>query len=458
MKKNKGKQIILYLIMLFFLLIKIFHLINQKGMTWDSAVYIGMGRYIFSLGKIGLWESSRALVWPVFLGFLWRIGLNPVVFGKILELMFGLGCIYLVYLIGKDIFNEKIALLSAFFLAFSPTFLFYSSNMLTGIVSTFFSLLGIYFLIGNKYFLAGLFVSLGFMTRFLQLFVLIVIIFMLFLYKKNKLKNIINLSYGFLIILIPYLILNIFLYKNPIYPLLLQVFMSKYTGWIFNQPLSFYFINLFKENFLILFAIIGTIIILKQKDYKKSIILGIFLLFFVFFNLIAHKEMRFILVFLPYMCLTMSYGIFKSLKLVKKRKKLFNLVVIIVGIVLLVQISSQIKVPMYKEYGKFMDYVEKDDVKEGIWISNPIFIVNSNKKADELIYYPLYNSKRIDVLKGKLLKTNHILIDTCDILPCPAADKNCYGETGNFLDLIEEDFEAFYYKKEDSCEQFIFRR
>ncbi len=456
MKKYKGKQIILFLVMLFFLLIKIFHLMNQKGMSWDSAVYIGMGKYIFSLGKIGLWESSRPLVWPIFLGFLWKIGLNLVVFGKILGLMFSLGCIYLVYLIGKRAFNEKVALLSVFFVAFNPVFLFYSSSTLTGIPSLFFSLLSIYLFVKNRYFLSGLFVSLSCMTRFLQLFILIPFIFIL--YKKRRLKKMINFSYGFLIILVPYLILNIFLYKNPIYPFLLQMFMSKYTGWVFNEPLSFYFINLFKDNFLVLFAIIGTVIIFRQKDYKKSIILGVFWLFFVFFNLIKHKEMRFILVFLPYMCLVMSYGIFKSLNLVRKRKKLFYLVVIIAGIVLLVQISSQIKVPMYKEYREFIDYVEKDDVKEGIWISNPVFIVNSDKKADELIYYPLYNPKRIDLLKGELVKANHILIVTCDILPCPVADKSCYDETGRFLEIMKKDFEAFYYKKEDSCEQFIFRR
>ena len=407
---------------------------------------------------MGFWESSRPLVWPVFLGLLWKIGLNPVIFGKILELMFGLGCIYLVYLIGRKVFNEKIALLSAFFLAFSPTFLFYSSTILTGIPSLFFSLLSIYLFVKNKYLLTGLFLGLSFMTRFLQLFIIIPIIFILLLYKKNKLKKIINLSYGFLIILIPYLILNIFLYKNPVYPFLLQIFMSKYTGWVFHQSLSFYFINLFKENFLILFAIAGTVIVLKQKDYKKIAILSVFLLFFVFFNSIAHKEMRFILVFLPYMCLVMSYGIFKGFNLIKKRKKLLYLVVILAGVIWLTQEINQIKAPIYKEYREFIDYVEKDEVKDGIWISNPIFIVNSNKKADELIYYPLYNSKKIAKLKEKLWDANHILIDTCDIVPCPPADKNYYDETGDFLDLIKKDFKIVYYKKEADCEQFIFRR
>jgi len=113
MKQNKTKKIILCLILLFFLLVKILHLLEQKGVSWDSAVYIEMGKYIFSFGKIGLWEPARALVWPIFLGFLWKIGLNPIIFGRITGLIFSLGCIYLVYLIGRKVFNEKIALLSA---------------------------------------------------------------------------------------------------------------------------------------------------------------------------------------------------------------------------------------------------------------------------------------------------------------------------------------------------------
>lgn len=457
MKRYKGRGVILYLILLIFLLIKIFHILNQRGISWDSAVYIEMGKYIFSTSKIGLWEPARPLIWPIFMGSLWKLGLNPIIFGRILELTFSLGCVYLTYLIGKESFNENIALLSAFFLAFSPTFLFYSSTILTGIPSTFFALLGIYFLIKKNYLLSGLSIGLSFMMRFLQLFVLIPIVFIILLYKKKKLKKIVDLSYGFLIILIPYLILNMFLYKNPVYPFLLQMFMTEYTGWIFHQPLSFYFINLFRENFLTLFVIIGIVFILKKRDYKEFTILSIFLLFFIFLNLIEHKETRFILVFLPYMYLIMSYGIFGISNLIKKKKSIFYLVIILGGIGWLIQETAQIGIPMYREYPEFSGYLKISDVKNGIWISNPIFIVDSDKKTDELIYYPLYNSKKISELTKRLSKAKHILIDTCDILPCPPADKNCPNKTNDFLDHLKNNFKTVYHKKENNCEQFIFK-
>ena len=160
----------------------------NSDIWWDSAVYIGMGKYLFSLGNVGLWEPARPLVLPFFLGLFWKLGFNAVIFGRILEVGFSAGCLCLTYLIGKNVFNEKIGLLSAFLLAFSPSFLFYSSTILTGIPSTFFALLSVYFLIKKNYFFSGLFVGLSFMTRFLQLFVLLVIV--LFLnHMRNKLPE-----------------------------------------------------------------------------------------------------------------------------------------------------------------------------------------------------------------------------------------------------------------------------
>jgi len=453
MLKQHKEKIILSLIILSFLSIKIFHLLNQKGIFWDSAVYIGMGKYIFSAAKVGLWEPSRPLIWPIILGIIWKINLNPIIIGRILELVLSTACIYLTYLIGKEIFDENIALLSAFFLAFTPIFLFNSSTILTGIPSTFFALLTVYTIIKKRYFLTGLFLGLSFMTRFLQL--LIVILIILFILKRKEPKKLIFIIYGVSIITIPYLILNTILYKNPLYPFILQLFMSKYTGWIFHQPLNFYFVSLFKENFLLIFSIVGTILILKQKDLKKALILSIFLLFFIFFNSIAHKELRFVITFLPYMYLVASYGIFRTINMIKKKKHLTLLIVSIISIVFLASITSQIKIPTYKEYPEFTDYLKTNN-KSSIWISNPLFISQSNIKADELVYYPLYNSKKIENLKEKLPQAEHILINTCDILPCPQTDKNCQSKTNDLINYLKNNFKTTYYKKENNCEEFIF--
>ena len=68
---------------------------------WDSAVYIGMGKYIFSLGNQGLWEPLRPIIWPIILGFFWKIKLDPLFFGRLLNVFLSLGAVYLTYIISK---------------------------------------------------------------------------------------------------------------------------------------------------------------------------------------------------------------------------------------------------------------------------------------------------------------------------------------------------------------------
>ncbi|MBI2656782.1 hypothetical protein HYX03_03515, partial [Candidatus Woesearchaeota archaeon] len=98
-RKNK----IVYIVALFFIA-KFLTLQNYKTVWWDAAVYINMGKYIYSFGNAGLWEASRPIVWPLILGFLWKSGFNAIILGRVMEIVFGSLCIYLAYLIGRRIF------------------------------------------------------------------------------------------------------------------------------------------------------------------------------------------------------------------------------------------------------------------------------------------------------------------------------------------------------------------
>ncbi|MCH7516408.1 MAG: glycosyltransferase family 39 protein [Bacteroidetes bacterium] len=123
----------------------------NADLWWDSSVYIGMGKYIYSAGNSGLYEASRPLVWHLILGFFWKLGFDVILFGKISVLLFGIGTIILTYLIAHELFDKKIALLSSLLLIFSPTFFLFNSVMLAGIPSAFFFLLGFYLFIKKHY-------------------------------------------------------------------------------------------------------------------------------------------------------------------------------------------------------------------------------------------------------------------------------------------------------------------
>ncbi|NQV08352.1 glycosyltransferase family 39 protein [Candidatus Woesearchaeota archaeon] len=446
-------------ILLLSLVLHIFYFKNY-AVWWDSAVYIGMGKYIFSFGEIGFFEASRPLVWPIILGFIWKIGLNPILIGRVLEILFALGIIYLTYLIGKEVFSEKIGLLASLMLALSPTFFFFSTKALTEIPSIFFALLGVYMFLKKRLFLTGLFLGLAFMTRFVQLGAVIIIgLMVLYLLKKKemKIKNITPIAFGFIIPVLPFLMFNQIKYNNFLYPFLLQSFMTKYTGWIYNQGFGFYFLNLIKENVLIIFALSGLLLIRIKKDYKKSLLAIIVLFYLISFSIVSHKEMRLILIFLPYLYLVTSYGLTIALDFILREKKQI-VFVLLIGILWLTQESLQLfpEQPLEK-INQFDVYLIKEEVKDGIWTSNPLFFTYSDKKAAELIYYPLFNSEKAMMLRNKLNTANHILIDNCD-LECPPTDNNCEDEKKLLFKDIETNFNQEYFDVKNGCEEYIFSK
>ena len=271
-------------ILVFFIILKIITLFVQSDLMWDSAVYMGMGKQIYSLGRVGLWEPSRPLVWPLIIGFFWKTGFNFILSAKILVILFSFGCAILVYIIAAKIFDNRVAFYTALFFIFSPTFFIFGGIPVSDVPSLFFLLLSIFYFIRKKDKLCGCFLGISFMTRFFQIFFIIPILIIylsLWIRGKIRLKNITNFALFFMIPIMPYFLLNVYLYKNPFYPFVLQSFMTKNTGWIFYHPLNYYFINLFRENFLTLFSITGVFLIFRKSNFNKTSKILIFLIPFV---------------------------------------------------------------------------------------------------------------------------------------------------------------------------------
>jgi len=457
MKSFIRKHKVFFIILLLFLILKIYSLFVVHDIWWDSSVYLGMGKYIYSSGEVGLFESSRPIVWPLMLGFFWKLGLDAILFGKLLVILFSSGILILTYLIALDVFNKKIAVISSLFLIFSQTFFLFNNILHTEIPSTFFILLGVYYFIKKKYNYSGLFLGIAFMTRFFQIFAFIplaLILFYLFLKKKVPYKVLFYFSLFFLIPVVPYLILNYILYNNPFHPFLLQSFMSKFTGLVFSQPFYFYFIELVKENVLVLFSILGLLFIFKKYDFKKSTIAIVFLSIFIPYNLVAHKEMRLLIPALPFLYILTSYGLFYFINLFKKNKTLILSSLLIIFLILSV---PNLKFDKYEDnLDPFYNYVDNENINNGLWISNPAFIAFSNNKADELIYFPLYDSKKIDILTANIGNANHILINTCDLLPCPSSDSSCGQKHKEFINLLKNNYNLALNSEYGQCEYYIF--
>ena len=451
------KHKVFLLILLLFLITKIVSLFINHDIWWDSSVYLGMGKYIFSFGSVGLWESSRPLIWPLILGLFWKVGLDSILFGKLLVVIFSLGILILTYVVAYELFNKKIAIVAALFLSLSSAFFLFSNIMHSEIPSTFFTLLGFYFFIKKNYKFSGLFIGIAFMTRFFQIFAfipLVLLLFYLIMKKKETVKNLFYFFLFFLIPVIPYLILNYLLYNNVFYPFLLQSFMTKYTGWVFFQPFYFYFVNIVKENILVPFSILGILFILKEPDFKKKSIAVMFLFIFIPYNLVAHKEVRLLIPALPFLYILTSYGIFYFINLFKKNKTFILALLLLIFLIFNV---PNLKFDKYEDnLDLFYDYVENKEIVNGLWISNPAFIAYSNNKADELIYFPLYNSDKIDELVSNIGNAKHILINTCDLLPCPPYGNSCNQKHDDFIALLKEKFTLESFSENGQCKYYIF--
>src|SRR3989338_477668 len=97
-KLVKGHISIIAIIAIFILSFYYHHYPNAD-LWWDSSVYLGMGKYIYSLGETGLYEESRPLVWPLILGVFWKFGLDAAFFGRLAVLIFSIGTIISAYFI-----------------------------------------------------------------------------------------------------------------------------------------------------------------------------------------------------------------------------------------------------------------------------------------------------------------------------------------------------------------------
>jgi len=419
-------------LVLVFVGIQCISLFCSGDLWWDASVYIGMGKYIYSFGHVGLWESERPLIWPLMLGFFWKIGFNEIFWGKILTLLFSTGCIVLTYTLGLRYFNKTTAFISSLFLGFAPIFFLYTEVLQTEIPATFFLLLGMYYY-EKQPFLTGILLGISMMTRFFQIIVIIPILIYILIKKR---KGIVPYLIGFGIPLLIFCVVNYFLYHNLIYPFTLQAYMTNNTGWIFYQPWWYYFVEIFKENIFFILALAGIFFIFKERKSEKMLIATVFILGFIPFMFEAHKEMRLLISLLPFLALLAAYGIHLFIDTIHRNKIVY--VLLIIG--WLVYTIPLLHFNTYDDHLDFFYDALADAPYEGLWVSNPSMIASTNRTA-ELIYFPLYNTEKIQELEHKLKDAQMILLNNCDILPCPPTDMSCNAAHTEFIELLQQKFD-----------------
>ncbi|MFC1696704.1 hypothetical protein ACFL1H_00065, partial [Nanoarchaeota archaeon] len=282
---------------------------------------------------------------------------------------------------------------------------------------------------------------------------------------------------GFLIPTTIFLIFNYFKYHDILLPFKSATYIIRNAGtWIFTKPWYFYFENIFLENYFYIFFILGffVLIILLIKSYKKNqfhnesvinklSILVIIILGLTYFIWLPHKEMRFMILLLPFLAIVTALGISTIINKLKRINKISSIIFTIIMILLLIfpiikcfNINEQ---PIdNQEYVKYLH--DKSPMGE-ILVGYPTINLYINKNV-HLIYFPVYNSTLAEYYTNYILinkdKIEYFFFDTClGGTICPPHDTNCHPQTQKLIETLDNNYNLTYFKQIGSCNYYIYK-
>ncbi|MBD3310592.1 hypothetical protein GF351_05225 [Candidatus Woesearchaeota archaeon] len=285
--------------------------LKSMPIYWDSAVYVGMAKYISSFGASGLWEGLRPVMLPILLVPALISEADAVLCGQALQLFFTIGSILMIYVLGKRIFYKKIAFLGAVLAGITPLFMRYSSMILSQMPSIFFGLLAIYVFLKGKMFWSGLLAAISFLFRFPQ--GIIIAILLMILTRRKDLRGGMRFLAGAGLLIAPFLLFNQLKYGSFLEPFFAaNLAVHGNYLWLYEKEAWFYLAETMRQNLLFVFAVPGIVMFFVNRDYRKDariILMACLLATSGYYMFLAHKETRYLMTVIPYVALFSAYGI-----------------------------------------------------------------------------------------------------------------------------------------------------
>ena len=439
-------------IFLLALIIRLIYYFKAPVIWWDEAIYVGMAKNLFSNGILGYWENFRPPVLPITLGVGWFVGIPVLLWANIIQLTVSLGAIFMVYVLGEKIYKHS-GIVAAAILMAMPVFLDFGDKILTSIPATLFALIAIWMVYKKKWYLAGLFLSLALLTRYVMGMVTLAVgisVIISWLLSKNKLseeninkyiKKVGYLILGFATTVLPYLIINQFMFKDALYPFKegSRVF-SQYNNWLYDLGIMHYINQLFIQNYLLIFFIVGLLVFVLLKKWNEpawnSLLLSAAFLAIYFFSMI-HKESRFMIPVWIMLSVFAGFGIIWIINLAKKYSKLLSRVAVVLFVfAFLFAVSHGLRTeppslfyesPMQDGKADFYHFFENGTMQDKMFIaSSPLYTIYTNKPYTVLRSWELSG----EVYRKFIDKIDYIAIDQCDH-PC---------EPGTECEIWRDDF------------------
>lgn len=456
-KKTIGisEQYIWLLIILGLSLAARLWLYRPQVLLSDASAYILMGKYIFSSGQAGLIEPLRPLAWPLMLGFAGWVGLDPVFLGSVLNISFSLGSITLVYLIACELFDAKAGLLAAMFLALSPANFFWGNCLCSEVPACFFGLLAFYLYVREHDGWAGALVVFSFFVNFIQIivvaFVGLGLLFEVTRFKKYR-RYVWFLTGGAAVTLV-FLLFQWSLYADPFYPFVHgkaiynQVSYNWYEGFIRAA-----FDVLKVEHAALTLAPLGIWYVLRGRGRMEVIVLALIALcFFIWIGKFSTSSVRYAILVLPYAYIFSAVGFLRMFQSVNDRDIVFRIwlaFMIMSAFPLYKIITVKFSTDKPDAFQSFAMNNEGALKSKRIWVSSPRELVLTNLKADQMMYYPVFNAKRARDLRASLSGADVLFLDTGNLVCVPADDSACLPAKARLIGDIENNFKAVQYNKD----------
>ncbi len=413
----------------------VFHLLDRP-IVWDASVYVGMAKAIASIGSQGLWEPLRPVIWPLILSPFHWLGMDLLVVANLLQFAMGIGVMFLVFRLTQDSFGELAADWALAFVALSPLLVFYEHQLLTEQPAVFFALLAVFFLRKRPVF-AGMFAGLSFLTKFPMGLVFFAIVCVTL--TDRRFAKTVLVGAGFSIPVICFLGFNVVLYGNPFASIIAANDVIKTSGlWLYQRGVIFYPLALLFENLFFAFAIPGLVLAFK----KNRAVLFVALAIFGYLLLLPHKEVRFLPLVLPFICILAGAGWSLLHRAHASRfKHSFMLVTLLLLAVWGVQALRS--GTYYETYEGVRDsgiesMYARQSVGDEIVTSDPRMALFTDKKLIPL-YYPLFPqnlSLGLAALGGQTV----LLFNPCDT-PCAPDDASCQSNLRLFEEIVENSWQ-----------------
>jgi len=263
---------------------------------------------------------------------------------KLVQVGFSLLALFSVYLLGKKLFDKKVALLSVIILMTSPIFVSVSREAFIDIALIFFfTITGFFYVqwLTNKkkdkqYFILGILSgALGLITKWQFLIMFPILFLYTLLEHRRKFTKLLLAFFLTTLIACPYLYvsykigafsLQVFHTSQVVYRRETDLPWTEFGAWTFHAE------SLFLKQFLFplsLFIVLSFLFyIWKGKKHKKFFLVWV-LVFYLFFVYIPDKEVRFTMPYLQIFSIIFSIVFFGFIKHYKRYSKLLCSLLII---------------------------------------------------------------------------------------------------------------------------------